>query len=397
MSAVVDSPAAGRTPPPHPAGPRRGGLLAALREPRDVFAQLPPNWFAAVMGTGIVATAAAGLPVRPAGLRTAATLVWALATVLLLALTAAWAAHLRHHRRTALGYAADPVMAQFWGAPPMAAMTVGGGALLLGRDWLGLPTAVAVDLLLWVVGTAGGLVTAVAVPYLMMTRHRVGPDAAFGGWLMPVVPPMVSAANGALLVPHLPAGQPRLNLLLACYAMVGISLFATLIIVTQLWGRLVHHRVGAARMVPTLWIVLGPLGQSITATHLLGTAAGGVLPAPYAGGAQVFALLYGVPALGFALVWLALAAVITARAARSAGGGLPFALTWWSFTFPVGTLVTGTTGLAARTGSDLLAALAVALYLLLLCAWTTVAVRTARGAWHGHLFLPAPPARTAGS
>ncbi|MFG2057197.1 TDT family transporter [Micromonospora sp. NPDC048930] len=389
MSVVLDSPTAGRTPPSRSPGRRRGGPLAALREPRELFAHLPPNWFAVVMGTGIVGTAGAGLPVRPGGLRTAATVVWALAAVLLVALTAAWAVHLRRHRGTALGYAADPVLAQFWGAPPMAAMTVGGGALLLGRDWLGLPTAVAVDLVLWTLGTIGGLVTAVAVPYLMMTRHRVGPDAAFGGWLMPVVPPMVSAANGALLVPHLPAGQARLNLLLACYAMVGISLFATLIIVTQLWGRLVHHRVGAARMVPTLWIVLGPLGQSITAVHLLGAAASGVLPAPYAGGAQVLALLYGVPALGFALVWLALAAAITVWAAR---GGLPFTLTWWSFTFPVGTLVTGTTGLATRTGADLLAALAVALYLLLLAAWTTVAARTARGAWRGHLFLP-PPGR----
>jgi hypothetical protein len=29
-------------------------------------------------------------------------------------------------------------MAQFWGAPAMALMTVGGGTLLIGRDWLGL-------------------------------------------------------------------------------------------------------------------------------------------------------------------------------------------------------------------------------------------------------------------
>jgi len=43
---------------------------------------------------------------------------------------------------------------------------------------------------------------------LMFTRLRAAPDAAFGGWLMPVVPPMVSAATGALLVPHLRGGVP---------------------------------------------------------------------------------------------------------------------------------------------------------------------------------------------
>jgi hypothetical protein len=44
---------------------------------------------------------------------------------------------------------------------------------------------------------------------------------------MPVVPPMVSAANGALLIPHVGSAQGRLTLLLACYAMFGISLFAS--------------------------------------------------------------------------------------------------------------------------------------------------------------------------
>ncbi len=382
MPALIDRPT---TASPQPATAGRHGPLSALAHRRDMFAHLGPNWFAAVMGTGIVANAAATLPLHLPGLRTAATLVWATATVLLGILIAAWTVHLSRHRSTAYRHLTDPVMAQFWGAPPMALLTVGGGALLLGRDWIGVPAAVTVDAVLWALGTALGLLTAVAIPYLMMTRHRVGPDAAFGGWLMPVVPPMVSAANGALLVPYLPPGQARLNLVLACYAMFGISLFAAVIIITQLWGRLVAHRIGPARLVPTLWIVLGPLGQSITAAHLLGRAAEGTLPTPYATGAQVFAVLYGVPTVGFALLWLVLAATITARTARA---GLPFALTWWSFTFPVGTMVTGVTGLAGRTGSDAMGALAVLLYGLLVAAWLIVASRTAHGAWRGHLFLP---------
>ena len=86
---------------------------------------------------------------------------------------------------------------------------------------------------------------------------------------------MVSAATGAALIAHLPAGQPRLTLLLACYAMFGISLLTSLITITLLWGRLAFHGPGPARLVPTLWIALGPLGQSVTAAGLLGVAASG--------------------------------------------------------------------------------------------------------------------------
>ena len=86
------------------------------------------------------------------------------------------------------------------------------------------------------------------------------------------------------------------------------------------------------------------------------------------------------------MAWLAIAASVTLRAARK---GLPFGLTWWSFTFPVGTCVTGTIGLAARTGVDLLRYGSVALFLLLLAAWLIVAVRTVHGGARGRLFLPA--------
>jgi C4-dicarboxylate transporter/malic acid transport protein len=365
------------------------GLLKDLERPEDVVRDLGPNWYASIMGTGIVAIAGADFPFRVPGLHVFATVVWALAAAALIALTAAWAVHWIRYPDRARAHASHPVMAQFWGAPPMALMTVGTGTLILGSGLTGLGAAVGIDWALWAAGTALGLVTACWIPYLMMTRQQIGPDAAFGGWLMPVVPPMVSAANGALLIPHVASAQGRLTLLLACYAMFGISLFASVIIITQIWSRLVVYKIGAAAMVPTLWIVLGPLGQSVTATGNLGDQAGTVLHAPYAAGAAVFALLYGVPTWGFAMLWLALAAAITVRTARR---GMPFALTWWGFTFPVGTCVTGTIALAGRTSAVALRWACVPLYVLLLAAWLVVAVRTARGSAGGRLFRPMPAA-----
>ena len=362
-------------------------ILKDLERPGDIFRDLGPNWFTSVMGTGIVAIAAAIFPFRVAGVHVFGLVAWALAAAWLGVLSAGWAVHWARHTERARDHADNPVMAQFWGAPAMAMMTVGTGALLLGRDWIGLDAAVDADWVLWGLGTALGLATACWIPYLMMTRHEIAPDGAFGGWLMPVVPPMVSAANGALLIPYAAAGQARLTLLVGCYAMFGISLFASVIIITLVWGRLVTHKTLPALMVPTSWIVLGPLGQSITAAGNLAKVAGLALHAPYAAGASVFALLYGMPTWGFAMAWLAIAAAITLRTARM-DKGLPFGLTWWSFTFPVGTCVTGTIGLAARTGADLLRVGAAGLFLLLLAAWLIVVIRTVHGVASGRLFLP---------
>jgi tellurite resistance protein TehA-like permease len=162
---------------------------------------------------------------------------------------------------------------------------------------------------------------------------------------------------------------------------------ASMIVITLIWYRLAVHKTGEARMVPTLWIVLGPLGQSMTAATLLGPNAHLAVPAAEAAILKTFGAVYGTPVLGFALLWAVVAGIITVRTARH---HLPFSLTWWTFTFPVGTCVTGTIGLALATGSSMLRTAAVVFFAALVVARSRVAFRTARCAAQGHLFLPAP-------
>ena len=362
--------------------PRTRRFLTELDRPSDAFANIGPNWFASVMGTGIVANAAALLPVSIYGLQTAALVVWITAALLLMLVCAATAIHWLRYRETARSHALNPAMAPFYGAPPMALLTVGAGALLVGRQLIGLHAAVVLDSVLWCLGTTTGLVVATAIPYLMFTRQRLKRSMTLGSWLMPVVPPMVSAATGAALVSHLAAGQAQRTLLLGCYAMFGLSLIASLVIITLLWARLAYHGPGPAATVPTLWIVLGPLGQSITAVNLLATQSSHVMSGPYASALGALGVLYGMPVWGFAMLWLAVAAAITIRTARD---HLPFSLTWWSFTFPVGTVVTGTSELALHTGLTALTVAAAGLYGLLVVAWLTAAINTTHGVLVGRL------------
>ncbi|MEG9224900.1 TDT family transporter [Aeromicrobium sp. Sec7.5] len=359
----------------------RSGWLREL-EGAPALGFIGPNWFASVMGTGIVAVAAASLPFSVPGITVFATTVWVLALLLLVVVVVATAGHWTLHGEVARGHLDDPVMSHFYGAPAMGLMTVGAGAVLVGHHLIGMTAALALDWVLWTVGTLLGLTTAVLVPIRAFTSHEVHEDSAFGGWLMPVVPPMVSAATGAALIPHLPAGQAQQTMLLACYTFFGLTLMCSIVMIAFIWNRLLRHGIGAAGAVPTLWIVLGPVGQSITAAHHLGNVTPDVLDSPYGTAFHAFALVYGIPMWGFAMLWLAIAATLTARTAKE---GLPFSLTWWSFTFPVGTVVTGTSGLAQLTGNHVLQVAAGALFILLLSAWAVVAVRTLRGVHSGKL------------
>ncbi|WP_406256973.1 TDT family transporter [Streptomyces nigra] len=348
---------------------------------------LGPNWYAAVMGTAAVATAGAALPgPRVPGLRTVCAAVWALSLLLLLALLAARALHWTHHRDQARAHLLDPAVAPFYGCLSMALLAVGGGALTVGRDWIGDDAALALDVVLFTAGTATGLAAAVAVPYLMAVRHRTMAAQATPVWLLPLVAPMVAAAVGPLLVPHLPPGQARATLLLGCVAMFGLSLLATLLMLPLVFARLITGGPLPLALTPSLFLVLGPLGQSTTAVGAFADAAPGALPAPYGESLGVLAVLYGVPVMGFALLWLGLAGAHVVRARRL---GMGFAMTWWAFTFPVGTCVTGAAALARHTGLFVYDGLAVGLFGLLVAAWAVAAVQTVRGLFSGAL-LAAP-------
>ncbi|MET9296271.1 TDT family transporter [Streptomyces sp. NPDC003077] len=349
---------------------------------------LGPNWYATVMGTAIVATA--GTAVFPSGPHLVYQVVWALSVAMLAALVTARAVHWLRHADQARRHLLDPAVAPFHGCTAMAPLAVAGATTAVGPGVIGERAAVLVHGVLWVAGTALGLVAAAGIPYLMATRHRIAADGASPVWLLPVVAPMVSAATGPALVPHLPAGQARATLLLACCALFGMSLFATLLILPLVFSRLLRHGPPALPLTPTLFLVLGPLGQSTTAVHNVAEAAPGVLGHPYADAFRAFAVVYGVPVTGFALLWLAVAVAMTVRAVRA---GLPFAMTWWGATFPVGTCVTGAAGLARQTGLTAFLWLAAGLYALLVAAWLTAGTRTALGLWRGDLL--APPAAKA--
>jgi C4-dicarboxylate transporter/malic acid transport protein len=338
--------------------------------------RIGPAWFTSVMGTGILAIGIAATPLALPGREIIALALWAATASLFAAYTALMLAKLALRPAALRTTFTDAVTMHAWGAPPMAAFTVAVGAMIIGAHALPAPACLALAQTLFVAGSFGAVATAFAIPYRLFTAHALTLENVNGTWLLAVVPPIVASVPAALLSPSWPA-EMRGTMLGLAYAMLGLGVLLAALMIAAFFLRLIVHKVPAAPLVPAMWIVVGPLGQSIAGALALGAAARAVWPA-YGAGLAVAGLVYGVVMWGFAMYWLAMAIVLTLRAVRER---IPFTLGWWAFTFPVGVLTAGTVGLYRATNAPLFAIIAVALLALLATMWTLVAAHSLCAMW----------------
>lgn len=348
----------------------RFGRLARLG-----LANVGPAWFTSIMGTGILAICLTVSPVPiPFGSALGIAL-WSAAGVLFAFLAVLWLGSTLRSPNLLVATLCDPVKAQALGAPPMACFTVAAGFLKIGEAILPLGLCVVAAQTLFIIGVIGSVLSVFAVPYLMFTHHDITSEKMYGSWLLPVVPPIVASVPAALLSSTWPA-QIRGDMLGLAYALLGTGTILAAIIIVIFYSRLTLHKVPQGALVTTMWLVVGPLGQSIAGFISLGAAAAAVWPE--AGrGLALAGLAYGLPVWGFALYWLVMSIALTIRALRQS---LPFNLSWWAFTFPVGVLTVGTDALFIQTHAHIFAVVSIALLALLAVMWSLVAAKTLRNA-----------------
>ncbi len=105
-------------------------MLCQIINNKSNYKRNGPNWFASVMGTGIIANAVVGLPFIGKSLVGFSTVVWLIAFAMLIFMTIFKSYQTITRPHIIRRQFNDPVMSQFFGAPPMAFLTVAGGTLL---------------------------------------------------------------------------------------------------------------------------------------------------------------------------------------------------------------------------------------------------------------------------
>ncbi|MCP2066277.1 TDT family transporter [Pseudomonas laurylsulfatiphila] len=358
-----------------------------LQHPREVIRQFTPNWFAATMGTGVLALALAQLPVAMPALHAFAEALWLFNIALFLLFTALYAARWLLFFDEARRIFGHSTVSMFFGTIPMGLATIINGFLVFGLPRWGEGVIHLAEVLWWL-DVAMSLACGVLIPYMMFTRQEHSIDQMTAVWLLPVVAAEVAAASGGLLAPHLADAHSQLVMLVTSYVLWAFSLPVAFSILTILLLRMALHKLPHENMAASSWLALGPIGTGALGMLVLGGDAPLIFAANGLPGVGEIAaglgLVAGITLWGFGLWWMLMALLITVRYLRA---GIPFNLGWWGFTFPLGVYSLATLKLASTLNLTFFSVFGCVLVALLAVMWLIVGKRTVLGAWRGELFV----------
>lgn len=361
--------------------------LASLQSPREIVRQFTPNWFAATMGTGILALALNQLPVPIPGVKIVAEALWVFNIGLFALFTVLYAARWIFFFDGARRIFGHSVVSMFFGCIPMGLATIINGLMAFGLVRWGegvVPVAEA----LWWIDVALAVACGIGIPFMMFTRQEHAIDQMTAVWLLPVVAAEVAAVTGGLIAPHLADPNAALSVLVVSYGLWALSVPLAMSILVILVLRMAIHKLPHAGMAASSWLSLGPIGTGALGMLVLGQAAPAIFTAAglgqYGDAARGIGLIGGLLLWAYGLWWAAMAVLITLRYLRQ---GLPFNLGWWGYTFPLGVFSVATLKLGTLLPIPAFNLFGMALVAALLVLWLIVGARTVRGAWRGDLFV----------
>ena len=169
----------------------------------------------------------------------------------------------------------------------------------------------------------------------------------------------------------------------------GTGVFLFLFIGAAIFHRYIYHELPIARLAPTVFVGMAP--TAIIAVVLFKMmqlfehqAVLGIAP-------QVFAPLAKIAIIcnwGFSVWWFVMACIVVLHYLRNIE--LPYALTWWAFTFPSGALCLASAVAWKVTQFSSFYGFFILATVFMLIVWLIVLLKTVKGVVSGKIFLPAP-------
>lgn len=354
----------------------------------EIIRNFAPGWFASVMGTAVFVVAIFvfqdAVPLAEAG----QLFFLGLSLLMLIAIYIPWILRWVLHFKQTWQDLTHPVSAAFFPTMPISLIIWGiafekAGPLFMSEEAI-LPILQG----LWLAGTAGIAFFAVTILGLHFLKPEIKWQVANLGWLIPPVSALIVPVLGSsLATAYAGTALGSFNMIVSLI-FLGMGSVLFLFVMGAVFSRYLFHDLLPAHLAPTIWIGIAPTAiltiitikmvKPIGLFFNVSTEAAEIL--------GILAKITGVSLWGFAFFWLILAVLITWGHHRKVT--LPFAMSWWAFTFPLGAFIVSTGVVYQAFQAAFFQWVGLTALLGFAVIWVGVAMRTVKGIVSGTIFQP---------
>lgn len=335
----------------------------------NVIRNFAPSWFASVMGTGILAITSLFYSQYLPVLKTVAVLLFYFNVVLFAVLLVPWTLRWFLYTKEARADLEHPVLSNFYATIAIAMLVLSANFTIIGER-------IFIGEIFWFAGTALTIFFGLVSPFIMFRGEHVTLDHINPAWFIPPVGLIVIPIPGSLIIGQY-TGLMQEFVIFLNYFGWGAGFFLYIFLCAICMYRFILHRPLPNVLAPTIWINLGPIGAGTVALiNLVKNTAFITMKEPF----FVFGLLFW----GFGIWWVLMSIIMTLYYIRTIK--LPYALSWWAFTFPLGAYVAASHSVAATFHLAIVDFIGFGLYLLLVFLWSLTLIRTSAAVYYGRLF-----------
>ncbi len=341
----------------------RGGNVGFIKN-------FSPSWFASVMGTGIFAIAFMLYSKQFSYLGAFGRGLYYFNIALFIVLIIPWLLRLVLYPKEFLKDLKHPINSNFFATMPFGMLILAANFILIGKNmfWGGL---------FWFIGSGLIIIFALITMCIMFRHEEVKAEHLNPAWFIPPVGLIVIPIAGSLLVSSF-SGILKEYIIVINLIGFGTGFFIYLALLAVMMYRFILHKPLAEMLAPTVWINLGPIGAGTVSIIQIAKNIGYFT--------NVQAAIFSLASLlwAFGIWWLIISISMTLHYLRKLK--LPFALSWWAFTFPLGAYVVASFNIANILSNSLIYYIGFALLWLLAFLWSITLVNSIRNTINKKLF-----------
>lgn len=350
----------------------------------EITRSFNPAWFAAVMGTAVVplAVSFSSQAFKPV----VATFFFILSAILFLLILVPWTLKFFKFPESIKKDLNHPIAGSFFPTMPISLIIISLDLMKYPELFFTRDTSLRIAFYLWLIGSIGIYLMGFIILIYIFRHKEVTLSHANFGWYIPPVSKLIIPVAGFELAGIFPQSM-ELTFGLSIISL-GVGFFLFLFVGATVYHRYIYHELPMSRFAATFFIGIAPTAiiaviffkmiNLFEQVQILGVDPHIFIP---------IAKLAIMASWGFSMWWFFMSLIVVGYYMRKME--LPYALSWWAFTFPTGALCIAS-GVAWKVSNFASIGFIYNFGLFfLLAVWLLVFIRTLRGVVSGEIFVPA--------